>query len=160
MGRIRSGPGRFSSAIVQFSVPPPVLAMVNGWLVVVLVACVLAMLSGLTSMFGSPPAPPPGIRHHSLTMPVSPPALSLTVSVQSPAKLSPSKAASSDVLAGSPPTRSPAMVGVAARQVVSTLPSTPSSLMVALMLSPEQPKVVAGTPGWSIKVTVVPVSTC
>ena len=41
--------------MVQSSVPPPVLAMVNGWLVVVLVPCVLSRLNGLTSMLGGPP---------------------------------------------------------------------------------------------------------
>ena len=42
-----------SSTMVQFSVPPPVLPTVNGCVVVVLAGCVLARLSGLTSMFGA-----------------------------------------------------------------------------------------------------------
>ena len=42
-----------SSAIVQFSVPPPVLATVSCWLVVVLAACVLVRLAGVTLMLGA-----------------------------------------------------------------------------------------------------------
>ena len=45
-----------SSAICQLSVLPPVLPTLSVCWVVVLGACVLARLSGLTSMFGGPPA--------------------------------------------------------------------------------------------------------
>jgi len=45
--------GAGSSSIVQFRSAVPLLAMVSVWLVVVLLAWVLASNAGLTSMFGA-----------------------------------------------------------------------------------------------------------
>jgi hypothetical protein len=95
-----------------------------------------------------------GIKHHSFNVPTNAISRSAAVSAQLPLRFSPSNA-----LNGLFGINVPSIVGTPNPHSSSTGLAASSS-RIASMSVPEQPKVEAGTPGRSIMVTVVPVSTC
>ncbi len=92
-----------------------------------------------------------GSRHQRVSEPVSPLALSLTLSVQVPANVWPANALSSGLFGRNVPP----MPGAEPAQAFSTGLAAASSSTTSMFGVP-QPNVVAGTPGRSIASTLVP----